>query len=528
MTTKRILALAFGLVLLSGGGWTQTVSYLGSSGGGPPIGGTVYPVSAIDNFRIKAWNSWPQTEQVVTTSPYCETAGPENAQAKVVIKFRRKNNPNVEVTSTRIITVDNDRGLGGVASAGVLSLPFGAAAGRGRSVSDANSIFNTKNINSISAALPAVVTTSVAHGITSGDLVYISGSNSTPSADGLWHAINASGSTFSIAMNVLVAGGAAGTVVTSRTVTSATAAFTVDDLGRNITLTGAQASLCTATGTWGTGQPWASLNTVVACQGPKFPFGLPYQGTIIGYTNPTTVTVKPSLTANPGGTGVLKIEPVLTADQDGLELGDGWITGVDINYWAAGGSSCALKRGQWFFEAEINRGPRWNMHEGVTLIKNYLEPSGHLSWPYGAIASGKVDGKGYSRNVLATTGAGQEFTIIVPSKAHWKVRSLRAIFVASATVATRTPQLIVDDGTNVIWTGVPVSEPTASQTHGLIYAPGVTHDSKTLASGAIMQYCPLPDLDLLAGQRVRSSTTSIQAGDQWSAIVLGVEEWIEE
>jgi hypothetical protein len=75
------------------------------------------------------------------------------------------------------------------------------------------------SISSISAANPAVVTTSAANTITSGQIVTISGSNSTPSANGSWVATKISSTKFSIPLTVTTAGTAAGTVSVSNTQT---------------------------------------------------------------------------------------------------------------------------------------------------------------------------------------------------------------------------------------------------------------------------------------------------------------------
>lgn len=70
------------------------------------------------------------------------------------------------------------------------------------------------SILSISAANPAVITTTVPHGLTDGRFVSISGSNSTPSVDGSYVIALLSPTTFSIPVSVEIAGTAAGTVTT--------------------------------------------------------------------------------------------------------------------------------------------------------------------------------------------------------------------------------------------------------------------------------------------------------------------------
>jgi hypothetical protein len=75
-----------------------------------------------------------------------------------------------------------------------------------------NDKFGSVAISSISATDPTVVTTTTAHGLTTGDSVTISGSNSTPSINGTFTVTVITSTTFSITQAVTTAG-TAGTVV---------------------------------------------------------------------------------------------------------------------------------------------------------------------------------------------------------------------------------------------------------------------------------------------------------------------------
>lgn len=61
-------------------------------------------------------------------------------------------------------------------------------------------------VTSITAANPTVITTSIAHGMLTGDQVVLTATNSTPNADGLWTVTVISPTTFSINLNVGIAG----------------------------------------------------------------------------------------------------------------------------------------------------------------------------------------------------------------------------------------------------------------------------------------------------------------------------------
>jgi len=78
-----------------------------------------------------------------------------------------------------------------------------------------------KTISANTLANPTVVTTSTAHGLTTGDTVQISGSNSTPPLSGNYPVIVSDTTHFSVPVNCSVAG-TAGTVQTPAVVTTAT------------------------------------------------------------------------------------------------------------------------------------------------------------------------------------------------------------------------------------------------------------------------------------------------------------------
>ncbi len=73
---------------------------------------------------------------------------------------------------------------------------------------------------SISAANPTVITTPSPHGMTNGDSVIISGSDSTPSVDGLWPITFINTTSFSIPVHVTVAGNFAAIIPSSDSVVS--------------------------------------------------------------------------------------------------------------------------------------------------------------------------------------------------------------------------------------------------------------------------------------------------------------------
>jgi hypothetical protein len=70
----------------------------------------------------------------------------------------------------------------------------------------------TLTISNISVANPTVITTSANHGMVTGDFVMISGSNSTPSVDGLYEITKIANNTFSVQVNVTILGDEGGAI----------------------------------------------------------------------------------------------------------------------------------------------------------------------------------------------------------------------------------------------------------------------------------------------------------------------------
>lgn len=89
------------------------------------------------------------------------------------------------------------------------------------------------NLTSSSVANPTVVTTATAHGLLTGDTVTIAGHSSTPTINGDRTVTVVSPTTFTVAVNVTVGGGAAGTVRRTSTRGGGLADLHVSDLDRD-------------------------------------------------------------------------------------------------------------------------------------------------------------------------------------------------------------------------------------------------------------------------------------------------------
>jgi hypothetical protein len=118
--------------------------------------------------------------------------------------------------------------------------------------------------------------------------------------------------------------------------------------------------------------------------------------------------------------------------------------------------------------------------------------------------------------------AGVEVDIVVPGGVIWLVQSLRVGFVTNAVVATRVVHLTVDDGTTEFCRIIPAAwqDATFSCTYTWCRDYGVS--SGTMGIGGTT--LPFPTFPLLSGFHIRTATINLQAGDDFGAPMLYVQE----
>jgi hypothetical protein len=117
----------------------------------------------------------------------------------------------------------------------------------------------------------------------------------------------------------------------------------------------------------------------------------------------------------------------------------------------------------------------------------------------------------------AAPAAGADWSFVVPAGHVYRVISLYASLVTAVAVANRVVQLVASDGVASFLTIAPAAVQAASLTYGYAWwehAPGAL-----VGTG---QAIPLVPLVLEAGWSLASSTTAIQAADQWGAPALHV------
>lgn len=209
-----------------------------------------------------------------------------------------------------------------------------------------------------------------------------------------------------------------------------------------------------------------------------------------------------------------------------LGLPEGWLLSCELAQ-----VSSTPNRGQCYANASIGRGktasqydtgPAGQVSTGK-LIAGYLQDDVALGFPGGRNVD-TLEGAGFLRSVTGTDpAANTEITETVPTGTRWKLRGMHVQFVTDANVANRDIRFFVDDGAaTIIITGS-----TVVQTASLTREYALAAHGQLGAFGTSKLFVPLPpDLILLEGWRIRTSTGSMQAGDNFGPPQLYVEEWI--
>jgi len=203
-----------------------------------------------------------------------------------------------------------------------------------------------------------------------------------------------------------------------------------------------------------------------------------------------------------------------------MRPGSGWL----LNLFAYSSGTVPL-RGQLYALMGIMRGGTATAEMSALLAAGYLSFTDYLAWPPGTIES-SIMPPGALRSVTGTDpAAGVEILESVPTNARWLVRSVRFQLVTNATVANRYVDLIFDDGTNTLRT-IPSRYAQPASTAGTYQfypeTAGVWGDT-----GAGFVTCPMPLTLLGEAFRIRTSTSSLQAGDNYGAPQLLLEELIQ-
>lgn len=181
-------------------------------------------------------------------------------------------------------------------------------------------------------------------------------------------------------------------------------------------------------------------------------------------------------------------------------------------------------RGQTWVSLEIQRGTgAQDVTFGQQMIAGYPGLNQRIGYPQ-SVPGSPLDGRGNMRSIaIGAPAAGAEFSALVPAGAHWLLRSLSFQLVTAVAVATRQVTVqVLDAGINVVLRSPAALTQAASLTVFYSFFNGpLANNGTTVVNGGFPE-----EFRLVTGWRITSLTPNIQAADQYSLIILGVEEFL--
>lgn len=202
-----------------------------------------------------------------------------------------------------------------------------------------------------------------------------------------------------------------------------------------------------------------------------------------------------------------------------VSLSEGWLLGLTVR-----ASAGAPAFGQVWANLELGNSLGATFAVDQTLGYGFLTANTPFAW-LASVNTLPLDGPGNLRSITGTTpAAGAEISETAPTGARWKLLAIRSQLVCSATVATRTPSLSLDDGANEFFRTQDLDGVTASSSFGFSWGAGLA--GPVLSNNNTLQQSLPTEVLLSGGFRFRTKTPGIQAADQWSAPQYLVREWM--
>lgn len=202
-----------------------------------------------------------------------------------------------------------------------------------------------------------------------------------------------------------------------------------------------------------------------------------------------------------------------------FNLQEGFLLGV-----IAAARFDTILRGELFLSLSIIRGGAGIAAATHQLSNGYLEVSKAVSWPPGALES-SVSGRGIMRAITGNDpAAGAEIAQGVEENSLWRLSSLRFGFTTSAVAANRRVRFVLSRGGNVV--AVIPSQHVQTASTAIAYTIAPFGFDSPLRDGEVLIALP-NDIFLGEDDTIATSTISLQAGDDYGAPIISVEQWLQ-
>jgi len=185
-------------------------------------------------------------------------------------------------------------------------------------------------------------------------------------------------------------------------------------------------------------------------------------------------------------------------------------------------SGTNTQRGQCYVKLLTAIGSPTSLQVTQLLAQGYVSTFDSMSYPESPTES-SISGRGWLNGVFtAAPAAGTDIGITVPAFRRWRLIGFAASLNTSAAAGMRQPTFSIADPAG---TGDAMNFPTP--TVGPSFSGTVTWGAGAgqIATPNVLQGSLPVDVLVSGGWAIGTSTFGLQAGDQWGASTLFVEEW---
>jgi hypothetical protein len=188
-------------------------------------------------------------------------------------------------------------------------------------------------------------------------------------------------------------------------------------------------------------------------------------------------------------------------------------------------AASAVTRGQTFVRMSIANGALGTAQPAYMLMADYVTTRMAPGFPNGRVIS-STEGPGWIHRVaVGSPAAGADWSFAVPANARWRLQFVVARLTTSAAVANRVPNLFVNDDTGTRVWSMAASAVIAASINAQFTCQAATPLTPQDTTYTIVVLPP--NLTMGPNSVFGTSTTAIQAADQWSLISMDVEEWMD-
>jgi len=219
------------------------------------------------------------------------------------------------------------------------------------------------------------------------------------------------------------------------------------------------------------------------------------------------------LTIAPAATRALKV-----VDQP---LAEGFLLSVSCK------AAVANTRGQTFVRLFLNPKSLGSGEPGFMFMADYVTTAMAPGFPNGRVIA-PSEGPGWMRALqVSNPAAGSDWILNVPTNTRWRLQAVRAALVTDGVAGNRQITLAANSTGFIAWQVEAFGTQPASTSYEYAFAPNIV-DRRD--SAVFLAASPIPYGHILTSANtdsVQTVTFGIDPGDQWQAIIVSVEELLD-